>query len=156
MRKTIDKILAVICIIMMALLVVDVLWQVVSRFVIGRPSAFTDELAGYLFIWVGLLGAAYVTGQRGHLAIDLLIQRSNGQFKKALIATTYIIVSLFALFVFVIGGGWLVYTRFLWDVRSAALGLPLGLIYSVVPISGLFIIYYTIGDFIDSLKSEIE
>jgi len=153
MRKKIDRILANICVVMMGLLVLDVLWQVFTRFVIGKPSAFTDEMAGFLLIWVGLFGAAYVTGQNGHLAIDLWIQKSQGKRQKLLISITYISIALFGLFVLVIGGGWLMYTRFLWDVKSAALNLPLGYVYSVLPIAGIFIMYYTIDDLISTLKS---
>lgn len=153
MRSIIDNILAKICVLMMALLVLDVLWQVFTRFVMSTPSSFTDEMAGFLLIWVGLLGAAYMTGQRGHLAIDLWIQKSEGKRKKTLIAITFITMAAFALMVLVIGGCWLMYTRFMWDVKSAALGLPLGLVYSVLPISGLFIVYYTIDDLILTIRS---
>ena len=62
--------------ILMSVLVVDVLWQVISRYLLSSPSSFTDELAGFLLIWVGVLGAAYVAGRKEHLAIDILVQRS--------------------------------------------------------------------------------
>lgn len=71
MRKIIDKGLELSLIFLMAFLVVDVLWQVLSRYILVSPSSVTDELAGYLLIWVGLLGAAYVSGKNEHLAIDL-------------------------------------------------------------------------------------
>ncbi len=148
MRKIIDKLLANICVVLLGLLVLDVLWQVFTRFVLNDPSGFTDEVAGYLLIWVGMLGAAYVTGQREHLAIDLLIQKSPEKRQKKLIAFTYLAVFVFALIVLVVGGGWLMYTRFLWNVKSAALGLPLGVVYSVLPLTGLFIMYYTMDDYI--------
>ena len=74
MRKIIDKGLELSLIFLMAFLVVDVLWQVLSRYILVSPSSVTDELAGYLLIWVGLLGAAYVSGKNEHLAIDLLLQ----------------------------------------------------------------------------------
>ena len=61
MRKIIDKGLELSLIFLMAFLVVDVLWQVLSRYILVSPSSVTDELAGYLLIWVGLLGAAYVS-----------------------------------------------------------------------------------------------
>lgn len=152
MRTKIDNILAKLCVVLLGLLVVDVLWQVFTRFVMSSPSAFTDEVAGYLLIWVGMLGAAYVTGQREHLAIDLLIQRSPEKRQKKLLAFTYLVVFVFALFVLLIGGGWLMYTRFMWDVKSAALGLPLGLVYSVLPLSGLFIMYYTMDDYLTTTR----
>ena len=77
LRKTIDKILAHFLVIIMAVMVVNVLWQVASRFIIGTPSSFTDELARYLMIWIGILGAAYVSGRNMHVAIDVLPRRFN-------------------------------------------------------------------------------
>ena len=69
MRKIIDKGLELSLIFLMAFLVVDVLWQVLSRYILVSPSSVTDELAGYLLIWVGLLGAAYVSGKNEHRSI---------------------------------------------------------------------------------------
>ena len=82
MRKIIDQMLAWILIGLMAVLVIDVLWQVASRYVWSVPSSFTDEVAGFLLVWVGLLGAAYVAGSNGHLAIDLLLQRTSNESKR--------------------------------------------------------------------------
>ena len=81
-REKIDKILEKFVVALMAILVVDVLWQVISRYVLSSPSSFTDELAGFLLIWVGLFGSAYVAGKNEHLAIDLLVQRSGPRTKK--------------------------------------------------------------------------
>ena len=49
-RAIIDKLLGWLVTIFMGVLVINVLWQVTSRFVVGHPSSFTDELAGYLLI----------------------------------------------------------------------------------------------------------
>ena len=46
----------------------------------------------------------------------------------------------------VVGGLRLVYITYLLDQYSPALGLPLALVYLVIPISGLLIIYYKITD----------
>ena len=54
------------------------------------------------------------------------------------------LILLFALFVMVIGGTILVYTRFVLQVKSAALQLPLGYVYVVLPLSGMIIIFYEI------------
>ena len=76
-RKKIDTILGISLAIIMGIMVVNVLWQVFTRFVIGTPSSFTDELARYLMIWVGVLGAAYISGRKMHVAIDLLPTKLN-------------------------------------------------------------------------------
>lgn len=152
-RQKIDKIIEFALISIMSILVIDVLWQVFSRYVLADPSSFTDELAGFLLIWVGLLGAAYVAGKNEHLAIDLLLQKTKGAKKRRLQIFINVIVGVFALFVMVVGGSWLVYTRFYLGVTSAALALPLGYVYIIVPISGILTMYYSIDNSLN-LKTE--
>lgn len=142
--QRINRILEIALIFLLSILVIDVLWQVFSRYVLSSPSSFTDELAGYLLIWVSLLGAAYVAGRQEHLAIDILLQRSRPARRRRIQLLIYLVILVFALSVMVIGGIWLVYTRFVLDVKSAALELPLGYVYIVLPLSGLLISYFTI------------
>jgi len=136
--------LEIFLVILMSVLVLDVLWQVFSRYLLASPSSFTDELAGFLLIWVGVLGAAYVAGKKEHLAIDILVQNSPPSRRKKLQYLIHSLILIFALGVMVIGGISLVYTRFVLDVKSAALQLPLGFVYIVLPLSGLLMIYYEI------------
>ncbi|GAB5519381.1 MAG: hypothetical protein RhofKO_16320 [Rhodothermales bacterium] len=142
MKETIDRILGGVLIVLMGLSVVNVLWQVFTRFVLGDPSSFTDELARYLLIWIGLLGAAYATGQRLHLAIDLLPSRWTGDRRRHLGRFIEASVFLFALVVLVIGGSNLVSLTLMLGQTSAALKLPLGYVYLIVPVSGLLMAYY--------------
>lgn len=151
--KKLNKVLELTLVVLMSVLVVDVLWQVFSRYLLSSPSSFTDELAGFLLIWVGVLGAAYVAGRQEHLAIDLLIQRSSPARQKKLRYTIHILIFLFALFVMVVGGINLMYTRFVLEVKSAALQLPLGYVYIVLPVSGLIIMFYEIVHILKLKKS---
>ncbi len=143
-NRILNKTLEVLLVFVMSVLVIDVIWQVASRYVLSSPSSFTDELAGFLLIWTGLLGAAYVAGKNEHLAIDILLQKTRESRKRSLEVLINLIVFLFALLVMGIGGSWLVYTRFALDVKSAALELPLGYVYTVVPLSGILIMYYSL------------
>lgn len=152
-RKVVDKVLEWTLVFLMSVLVLDVLWQVTSRYILNSPSSYTDELAGYLLIWVGLLGAAYVAGKREHLAIDLLLQRSSERRKFKLEMIISVIIILFAVTVMIIGGSWLVSTRIYLSVKSSALGIPLGVIYLVLPISGLLIAYFNIDDMYNMVKA---
>jgi TRAP-type C4-dicarboxylate transport system permease small subunit len=151
--KNFNRTLEIVLVILACVLVIDVLWQVFSRYILNSPSSFTDELAGYLLIWVSLLGAAYVVGKQEHLAIDLLLQKSPPARKRVLRIIIQSVIMGFALTVLVIGGSWLVYTRFYLGVTSAALQLPLGYVYIVLPLSGLIIIFYSIHHLIDVIKN---
>jgi TRAP-type C4-dicarboxylate transport system permease small subunit len=140
-KKKVDKALGHILVVIMGLMVVNVLWQVFSRYVLGQPSAFTDELARYLMIWLGLLGAAYVSGKGGHVAIDILAKRSSEQKQRLLKRMVCVCIIFFCLTAMVIGGSWLVYTTHELKQLSPALGLPLAYVYLVIPISGLLVVY---------------
>jgi len=153
LKKQIDKILEYVLVTLMGLLILDVLWQVFSRYIFASPSSFTDELAGFLLMWVGILGAAYVVGQRQHLAIDLLLQKVKPSTQVKMSIFINICVVFFALTVMVIGGAWLSITRFQFNVMSAALQIPLGYVYLLMPISGLLTIYYSIYYIINPSES---
>ncbi|MCG8391420.1 MAG: TRAP transporter small permease subunit [Cytophagales bacterium] len=154
MRKKLDALLEKILIVLMVLMVVDVVWQVASRllskYLAGiislAPSTFTDEIAGFLLIWLGLLGAAYAAGKGQHLAIELLPNKLSPPKKKKLDIFINVLIVLFAASVMVIGGLHLVYLTFLLEQRSASLGIPLGYIYTCVPLSGLFITVYSLSN----------
>lgn len=153
MRKIIDKGLEYFLIFLLSFLVIDVLWQVTSRYVLTSPSSVTDELAGFLLIWVGLLGAAYVFGCNQHLAIDLLLQRVSPASRRRLQLFIFGVVCLFAVFVLIGGGSWLVYTRFYLSVTSASLQVNLGYVYSVLPLSGVLTAYYAIDNSLNLYRS---
>lgn len=128
---------------LMAAAVLNVLWQVGSRFVLGDPSGYTDELARYLLVWIGVLGAAHVTGQKRHLAIEVLPLRFAARGRARLGLAAEAAVALFAAAVLVFGGGRLVLLTFELEQHSSALGIPLGLVYLVLPLSGALVLFHS-------------
>lgn len=151
-KKIIDKILSWTVIVLMAVITINVLWQVFSRFVLQNPSSFTEELARYMLIWVGILGAAYVAGQKLHLAIDLLSTKLKGKPNALLEIFIQLCIFVFSFFVMVIGGLRLVYITLQLNQISAALQVPLGYVYLAVPISGLLMMFYSTYFIIEEIK----
>ncbi|WP_343487924.1 TRAP transporter small permease [Allomuricauda sp. d1] len=145
-RKSLDKFLDGTLVLIMAVMVLNVLWQVFSRYILGSPSSFTDELARYLMIWLGILGAAFVAGKNGHVAINVLAKRTNANNQRIMKRIVRGFIILFCLFAMVVGGLRLVYVTYVLEQYSPALGLPLAMVYVVIPLSGLIIIFYKIHD----------
>ena len=143
-KGVLDKVVGWVLVVLMAASVVNVLWQVFTRFVLEAPSSFTEELARYLLIWIGVLGAGYVVGQRAHLALELLPEKLTGRRRQLLEGVIQISVVLFAAFVLVLGGIRLVYVQLKLGQMSPSLGVPLGWVYLVLPISGLLMVFYGI------------
>lgn len=142
-KLKVDSAIKWLLIILMAMMTINVLWQVFTRFIMQDPSSYTEELARFMLIWLGILGASYVAGQKMHLAIDLLSQKLEGRSKSYLELFIQSMIFLFSLFVMVIGGLRLVQITLTLNQISAALQVPLGYIYSVVPISGALMMFYS-------------
>jgi len=142
--KAINKIIESLLVLIFALLVIDVVWQVFSRYVLGQSFSFTEEFARFALIWLSLLGAAYLNGKQAHLSMDYLVSKLSGDALTKRKKIIEVLMLVFALLVLVIGGGNLVYTTFLLGQKSPAMNISLGYVYSIIPISGLIIMYFSI------------
>lgn len=141
-----DKTLDSLLVLLMLALVSAVTWQVASRYLLRDPSLWTEELARYLLVWIGLLGAAYAYRTRAHMGIDLMAQKVGPAGRARLRVISALAVLAFAVPVMILGGASLV--QLTWDLRqySAALGLPMAVVYSAIPFSGALISFYALLD----------
>jgi len=141
LNRIIENLLTVI----FGLLVIDVVWQVLSRYVVGQSSSFTEEFARFALIWLTVLGAAYINGRKeGHLSMDFLLSKLPEDKKAKRQKVIQILMAVFALVIMVIGGGNLVYVTLSLGQISSALQVPLGYVYAIVPVSGLIIIFFSV------------
>jgi len=140
----VERTLAWLLALLMGVMVVDVTWQVVSRFLLHAPSSITEEVAGFLLIWIGLLGAAYGFRTRAHLGIDLLVSSLQGTARRTVTIVAHGLVLAFALSTMVVGGIMLVQLAFQLDQISAAMGIRVGMVYLALPLSGLLIIVFSV------------
>jgi TRAP-type C4-dicarboxylate transport system permease small subunit len=142
-RRVVDRALEWLLVAFMWLMVVNVLWQVATRFLLRNPSSFTEEIARYMLVWVGVLGGAYAVGKRIHLAIDLLPSKLEGRRKALLELFIEACIFVFAALVLVFGGSGLVWLTLDLGQTSAALQVPLGIVYLVLPLSGILMMFYS-------------
>lgn len=154
MRKQIDKILGNFLALLMGIMTLDVLWGVFTRYAMGNQSGWSEELARFLLIWIGILGAAYAAGQDMHLSIELLMPKlqKKGQIRLKLLIS--FLIAAFAFTVMVIGGGRLMYITQELGQLSPALRVPMAVVYSVAPLSGILVIYYKASDVVTLLQNK--
>ncbi|WP_334020339.1 TRAP transporter small permease [Alteromonas sp. S015] len=142
--RLIDKALAGTLIIAMVSILLTVIWQVVSRYILKDPASVTEELSRFILIWIGILGAAYAYRQHAHLGFNLIVERQSRKVKRLLLTCVEVIVIIFCVLVMVYGGAELVSLTLELEQISAALGVKMGFIYSVLPLSGGLIIAYAL------------
>ena len=140
-----DRLLNATLTLCMAGLVINILWQVASRFLLDDPSSYTEEIARFLLIWIGLLGGCYAYRHNSHLGLDLLTEKMEAGGKQVAQLIVRGAILLFAALVLIYGGGQLVLLTLELHQTSAAMGIPMGYVYSVMPISGVLIVFYSLA-----------
>lgn len=142
LRNGLDKIIEIFCIIIMAFMTVLVTWQVITRYVFNNPSAVTEQLCQYLFIWLVLFGSAYIFGKREHMQITFIKDKLPDGLKTVCDLLQEVIIFIFTFGVLVVGGYLSVVKQMV--QFDAALQIPIGIVYAAIPLSGVFILFYSV------------
>jgi len=141
-----DQFLSVILIVLMVVLVASVTWQVASRYLLRDPSPWTEEIARFALIWIGMLGAAYAYRTRAHLGLDLLANKLTGSARDVLELTVAVTIIFFAVSVMIVGGTKLALLTLELGQLSAVLGIRMAVIYLAIPVSGILITFFAISN----------
>ncbi|AFR70246.1 C4-dicarboxylate transport system permease small protein [Brachyspira pilosicoli B2904] len=148
--KVLKNIIAFITCIFLVVMVLGALWQVFSRYVLHNPSQFTDELLRFMLIWTGLLGACYAFITEKHLSLIFLRNKLNHNLQNIVIIFSYIMTLLFSILILIMGG--LKLSMGTLEQLSPILKLPMGLIYSIIPISGILIAFIQVLSIFKKIK----
>jgi len=153
MKDRLNKLLEWVVVVLLCVMLFSVLWGVFTRYFFADQSSWTDELARFTLIWVSILGAAYISGKNAHITIDLLSASIALKARLQMEVVTGMIISLFVLVIFLVGGSRYIYISFKLGQTSAALEIPMGYVYLVLPIAGIIIIYFKILGILRSTKA---
>ena len=139
--KKVEKVLDTVMRFLMALAMLILLafgtWQIFTRWILGNPSTFTDELLRYVLIIAGFIGSAYCFYRDEHLALTLITDKAKGPFKLALDIFIEVCILFFVIYVFIFGGFKLANTA---TNVSSVMHIPMKSLYMVEPICGILIV----------------
>lgn len=151
LRTLLDRVVMTVCVILFIEMTIVGTYQIVTRYFFNSPSTISEEIVTYSFTWLSILAAAYVFGKRGHLAMTFLLAKFTGKPRIALDLFSEVLIFFTALFLLLIGG---------YDIASEnstqvtnSLGISMGLVYAVLPISGALIMIYSLLNIADLLKT---
>jgi TRAP-type transport system small permease protein len=133
-----------------AILVVPVTLQIISRYTALIPSyIWTEEMARFLFIWTIMIGAMIGVRESSHFEVDVWPDLPRRAEAAVRILARLGILALALIFVW----GGIEFTRFAWYRISELAELPLWLIHIAWPIAGLTWIVFLGEQFVDELKA---
>lgn len=152
-KKGLDLFLRWFCILLFAVLVLLVCYQVFVRQVLHGGAPWTEVLSRIIFIWQGLIGAAYVIGEKDDVAIDFLVRKLPAGAVKSVEVLAHGIVGFFAAWVMVYGG--LRVSMSSWDDVVQLLPVSQGVIFLAVATAGAIIALYSIIHIIQTIVNPL-
>lgn len=149
-KSGLDKLLEILCTVIFMAMVALTTYQVVVRYVFSSPSSISETLTRYLFVWLILLSATYIFGKRDHICIAFLKEKLRGTPRLAVEILIEGITIFFAAVILVYGG--VVITGMNMLQYDSILKIPTGIIYSIIPVCGVLIVFYSMLNIIALLK----
>ena len=137
-RKVMNTAIKFICIALFAFMVLIGTYQILVRYIFNSPSTVSEELLTYSFTWMSLFAASYVFGKRDHMRMGFVADKLSPDKLKVLNIILEVITIAFSSIVMVYGG--ISITKLSMTQKTASLGIPMGYIYLVIPISGILIV----------------
>lgn len=123
-------------------MVAAIVWQVVSRYFLGSPTIWSEELARFLVVWVTMLGSAYVLENGGHVAVTIFVDMMPQPWQRFFEWVRDVIVITMA--------GGLAYYGYGFAASGArrtstGLGLQMSYAYAAIPIGAALIAFFLIA-----------
>ncbi|MCH5277960.1 MAG: TRAP transporter small permease [Desulfovibrionaceae bacterium] len=146
----IDALLKKLTIVCIALMLIIVFAQVITRYCFNYTPVFGEELSRYLFVWTVFLSLPLLARVGGHMAIETLTNRLKG----ARLKVCRIIADIFSLIFLAImvwnGCKMVMLAHF---QTSPAMMLPMSYVYCVIPFGCFVMLLYTIENLMGLLRT---
>lgn len=113
-----------------------IFYGVIMRYGFNSPKAWVEEVVRYVIIWGVFLGFAIALRHNQHIQVDLLYDKMPPKLQK-LVDLFATIVSIFFCLAYTYYGYVLVEARFHSGMVSLDVGIPMWIVYLILPISGL-------------------
>ena len=149
-RKVINTVIKIACILLFGFMVIIGTYQILVRYIFNSPSTVSEELLTYSFAWMAMFATAYVFGKRDHMRMTFVVDKLAPAQRKVLEIVLEVLVIAFAAIVLIYGGFNIMGLTM--TQKTASLGVMMGQVYAVVPISGILIAIYGILNVVDLCK----
>lgn len=132
-----------------------IFYGVLMRYVLNNPQAWVEEVARYSIIWGTFLGFGLALKHNQHIQVDILFDKLNKpmQFVLNIVATT---LSIIFCLIYTYYGFVLVENRYSSGMVSLDVGIPMWVVYLILPISGILFLLRFIERFVNILRRKGE
>lgn len=150
--KIFEKSLEITLVVFLSIVILLVLIQVLSRYLIQLPFVGIEELSRLFFVWACFLGAAYGVIREIHINVEILEKLFSQKINRFFHLFCEMII-LCITGIMVIYGTWFVLEGWTYPDYTTALFYPRSLFHLPVPVSGAIMFFYTANKVVLLLKS---
>lgn len=137
LMDTVDGWLRRVSLVLLGLLVAVVVLNVVMRYVFSESLLWANELSRYLTIWFALLMSAALINTDDHLNVGIIYDRLSTSMQYRIQVSMTTLYAVLGLVWVYFGVGYALEAGF--RATAPALNFQLVWVYSVLPISGIFV-----------------
>ena len=109
------------------------------RYIVGNALSYPEELAGFCFVWVTMLGAVICFYKKSHIGVSIIIDKFPGKLKGFFKIVIYLMIIGFSYLM--ISKGYLL-LRIASNQVSPAAQINMGWKYSAIPVIGIIFSLY--------------
>ena len=138
-----------VCAVMMAYLFIVCTLQVIFRRFLNNSLSWSEETMRYVFVWMILLATATTVKEGSGAAIDLLKKKLKSE--KALAVQEIVIFILTGITAFALLKFGITYALSATNMISAAVHIPMHLVYASIPVGSLFTLIHCVNGIADGI-----
>lgn len=147
--RAINKVITRFANLLLITMALAVFAQVVFRFILKQPLAWSEEISRYLMIWLTFLGATLAIEKKAHPRVEIFVELLPRRIKQVVHVLVILLSSIFYSLLVYYGAEFMAKSL---DQLSPAMGFPMGFVYLVIPVSGLLLILNSLAEIERILK----
>jgi TRAP-type C4-dicarboxylate transport system permease small subunit len=149
--RAVERLADGLMICLFVLIFVLVLAQVACRYAFNSPLVWSEELARYAFMWLGMLAWSLGSRRRSHIAVTFFAERLPAGTRLAL---AVVVQGSIVLFCVLLAWHGLALTARNIDLPTVTLPISFALVYAVVPVGAAMMILYAIAEIHDLIAGK--
>lgn len=135
------------------MLIIIVFSQFLFRYAFDLSVSWTQESSRYLLIWLAWISVSYAIKEQRHIRVETIKNLLPEKGKMVVDMIVTLLFSVFAIFLAFIG------TQFVLDIKSSGqgspmMGIPMWVVYSILPLSGVLMVLRLVEQFIFIFKKQ--
>ena len=148
MLEKIEKLVACVCVSVMAVLVFA---NVIARYVFNHSLAVSDEMSTYLFVLMSFMGTAIAARRKAHLGLTIVTDHVSPKARLIISMLMYAVSALFCLLI-VIFGVQMVISQYQMGQETATMQWPEWIYGSFVPVGAAVAMFAFLSGMKDMYK----